>query len=108
MPAVAPADYISRDFQVAGTSGESISIGKSTRADVQAAVGKPKAVRFDNGFEVWAYRIIDQAKAKAAAAKARSQRMEEPPVPETELVVLFDQAGTATKARLGPDVVFVD
>jgi len=87
---------------------EAISIGKSTRADVQAAVGKAKAVRFDNGFEVWAYRIIDQAKAMAAAAKARSQRTEEPPVPETELVVLFDPSGIATKVRLGPDVVFTE
>jgi hypothetical protein len=85
---------------------ESISIGKSMKADVQAAVGKPKAVRFDNGFEVWAYRIIDQDKARAAA-KARPKSAEEP-VPETELVVLFDPSGTATKVRLGPDVVFTD
>ena len=87
---------------------ESISIGKSTKADVHAAVGKAKTVRFENGFEVWAYRIIDQAKAKAAAAKARSGAEEEGPAPETELVVLFDPSGTATKVRLGPDVVFTD
>jgi len=77
-------------------------------ADVHAAVGKAKTVRFENGFEVWAYRIIDQAKAKAAAAKARSGAEEEGPAPETELVVLFDPSGTATKVRLGPDVVFTD
>jgi len=85
---------------VALRSRQSISLGKSTKADVQAALGKAKTVRFDTGFEVWAYRFIDQA-------KARKLRNDEP-VPESELVVLFDPQGVATKVRLGPDVVFSD
>jgi hypothetical protein len=87
---------------------ESIALGKSTRADVQAALGRPKLVRFETGFEVWAYRIEDPAKVKAAVEKARSTREPEDPVPETEIVVLFDPSGTATKLRIGPDVVFKD
>ena len=79
---------------------ESISIGKSTKADVHAAMGSAKTVRFESGFEVWAYRIID-----AAAAKARSRGAREEPVRATELVILFDPSGTATKVRPGPDVV---
>jgi hypothetical protein len=65
-----------------------------------AGVGKPKTVRFETGFEVWAYRFIDQAKARKLG--------KDDPVPETELVVLFDPSGTATKVRVGPDVVFSD
>jgi hypothetical protein len=79
---------------------ESIALGKSTKADVQAALGRAKAVRFETGFEVWAYRFIDQAKARKLG--------KDDPVPETELVVLFDPSGTATKVRVGPDVVFTD
>jgi YD repeat-containing protein len=85
---------------VATRARQSISLGKSTKSDVLAGVGKPKAVRFETGFEVWAYRFIDQAKARKLG-KAD-------PVPETELVVLFDPSGTATKVRVGPDVVFSD
>jgi hypothetical protein len=89
-------------------SRQSITLGRSTKSDVAAVVGKPKSVRFDTGFEVWAYRIIDQSKAKAEAAKAQRRGEQEPPVSETEIVVLFDPSGVATKVRLGPDVVFKD
>ena len=85
---------------VASRARQSISIGKSTKSDVVAGVGKPKVVRFETGFEVWAYRLIDQVKARKLA--------KDEPVPETELVVLFDPQGVATKVRLGPDVVFTD
>ena len=85
---------------VAIRSRQSVTLGKSTKADVQATLGKARTVRFETGFEVWAYRLIDQA-------KARKLRDDEP-VPESELVVLFDPQGVATKVRLGPDVVFSD
>ncbi len=85
---------------VAVRARNSISLGKSTKADVAAAVGKAKSVRFETGFEVWAYRFIDQEKARKLG--------EDEPVPETELVVLFDPRGVATKVRVGPDVVFTD
>src|SRR5262245_20312854 len=85
---------------VAVRARSSIALGKSTKADVASAVGKPKAVRFETGFEVWAYRFIDQEKVRKLG--------KDEPVPESELVVLFDPSGIATKVRLGPDVVFAD
>jgi hypothetical protein len=80
-----------------------IAVGKSTKADVMAALGKSMAVPFDSGFEVWAYRI--QEPAKAPPRKAQSK--EDPPKApqrETELLVLFAPSGIATKTRLGPEV----
>ena len=57
--------------------------GKSTRADVRAALGETQAIRFDTGYEVWAYRV---ANTKSA-----------------EFVVLFGPSGTVAKTRVRPD-----
>ena len=65
----------------------SIGVGTSTKSDVLATLGRTKAIRFDSGFEVWAYEIKDPAR-----------------VQESELVVLFAPSGIAIKTRLGPDL----
>jgi hypothetical protein len=64
-----------------------IGIGHSTKADVSSALGKAIVVSFDSGYAVWVYRWGDPDKPTRAA---------------TELVVLFDPSGLATKARLRP------
>lgn len=79
-----------------------IALGKSTKADVRAALGKSMVVPFDSGFEVWAYRIQDPA--KAAPGKTESKGQPKEPPRETELVVLFAPSGIATKTRIGPEV----
>jgi len=61
--------------------------GKSSKADVLAALGAAIVVSFDSGYEVWVYRWRGRDSTKRAA---------------TELVVLFDPSGLATKARLRP------
>lgn len=60
--------------------------GKSTRADVQAALGKPIAVPFASGWEAWVYRWGDDARKDSA----------------TELVILFSPDGIVEKARVRP------
>lgn len=65
----------------------SVVPGKSTRADVVAALGTAIVLSFDSGFEVWVYRWRGSDKTTRAA---------------TELVVLFDPSGLATKVRLRP------
>jgi hypothetical protein len=69
-----------------------IVIGKSTRADVLAALGKTTVVSFDSGFEVWIYRYRGDALAAGTAAKASPG--------EAEFVVLFNPSGVATKTRI--------
>jgi hypothetical protein len=64
-----------------------VVIGRSTRAEVTAALGRPIAVPFDSGWEVWVYRWPGAEPTPRAA---------------TELVVLFPPGGAASKARIRP------
>lgn len=84
-------------LRLAGTKGistqdvrDAIAIGKSTKGDVIAALGKTTAIHFDSGFEVWVYRYADEAASgKATPATA-------------EFVVLFAPTGIVTKTRIRP------
>ena len=58
-----------------------LSIGKSTKADVRAALGEAVVVDFPSGYEVWVYK-------------------ENPPAPNAELVLLFEPSGILTKTRV--------
>lgn len=82
-----------------------IAIGKSTKADVMAALGRSMVVLFDSGFEVWTYRIKDPV--KAIPGKTESKGPPKEPPRETELVVLFAPSGIATKTRIRPPVAVV-
>ena len=62
-----------------------IVVGKSTKADVSAALGKTTAIPFDSGYEVWVYHLAGEG----SAARGR-----------TEFVVLFSPAGVVTKTRI--------
>lgn len=64
---------------------EAVSIGKSTKADVRAALGQALVVDFDSGYEVWVYR--ERLKDKA-------------PPPAAELVLLFAPSGVLSKTRI--------
>jgi hypothetical protein len=64
-----------------------IAVGKSAKADVAAALGRAIVIPFDSGYEVWVYRWAGSDKTTRAA---------------TELVVLFEPSGLATKVRVRP------
>ena len=90
-----PATAISTD-----NARNAVTIGKSTKADVIAALGKTTVVSFDSGFEVWVYHIMGDTPVKVswwertdATKKARGK---------TEFVVLFAPSGTVTKTRIRP------
>jgi hypothetical protein len=72
-----------RDAQAA------VSIGKSTKADVEAALGKAIVVSFDSGYEVWVYR-----EKGAGGLFARPTR------DNAELVLLFEPPGVLRKSRI--------
>ena len=60
-------------------------VGKSTKADVRAALGEAVVVDFESGYEVWVYR--QRPPEKEPAAKA-------------ELVLLFAPSGILAKTRV--------
>jgi len=73
------------EIRSAQAAAGTIAVGRSTKADVRAALGEAIVVDFESGYEVWVYRERLGQKAK-------------PPV--TELVLLFDPRGTLTKTRI--------
>jgi hypothetical protein len=64
---------------------DSISIGKSTKENIRAALGEPVIIGFDSGYEVWLY---------------RERLPDQKPPPRTEFVLLFAPSGIVTKARI--------
>lgn len=63
---------------------DAIITGKSTKADVLAALGKTKVVSFDSGFEVWVYQYDRGMRGT------------------NEFVVLFAPSGIVAKTRIRP------
>lgn len=76
-----------RDSQLSMQGAQAMVLpGTSTKADVTAALGPATVVRFDSGYEVWAYR-------------------EKPPkseIPGAEFVILFTPSGIVQKTRIRP------
>ena len=73
------------EIRSARGAADTIAVGKSTKADVRAALGEAIVVDFESGYEVWVY-------------KERLAEKRKPPA--TELVLLFDPSGTLTKTRI--------
>ena len=65
---------------------DAVAIGSATKADVLAALGSGKVVKFDSGFEVWVYK---DKNASATEDKA-------------EFVILFTPSGIVKKTRIRP------
>lgn len=81
----APSSSAFRDTTLTVQSAsDRVVPGQSTRLEVSAALGPATVIRFDSGFEVWAYR----------AQSAGSGQV------DTELVVLFSPSGVVQKKRL--------
>jgi hypothetical protein len=68
-------------------AGDAITVGKSTKAEVMAMLGKTTVVSFDSGYEVWVYQITGEQWATRGI---------------TEFVVLFAPSGIVTKTRIRP------
>lgn len=67
-------------------AGESaLAAGRSTKADVRAALGEATVVDFASGYEVWVY---------------RERAQEKEPAPRAELVLLFAPSGILTRTRV--------
>lgn len=84
-PRKEPAPLRPGEIVSAQAAARSISVGKSTKADVRAALGEATVVDFSSGYEVWVYRERLKEKAKP---------------PPTELVLLFAPSGILAKTRV--------
>ena len=73
------------EVRSAQSASDALAIGKSTKAEVRAALGEAVVVDFDSGYAVWVYKEPPKEKAQP---------------PATELVLLFDPSGTLAKTRI--------
>lgn len=80
-----------------------ITIGKSTKVDVLAALGNTPVISFDSGFEVWVYRYAGDTPAKAGAVE-RNERAGSgnATLGLSEFVLLFAPSGIVAKIRIRP------
>jgi hypothetical protein len=82
---------------------DAIIIGKSTKADVMAALGKTTAIRFDSGYEVWVYRVTGGISASlGGGGPFRRADSDKRALDRTEFVVLFAPSGVVAKTRIRP------
>jgi hypothetical protein len=79
---------------------DAVVVGKSTKADVVAALGETLAIRFDSGYEVWVYKLSDYA-SPARPTRATASDNAWPWTPP-EFVILFGPSGVAAKTRIRP------
>ena|SRR5947207_223736 len=84
-PTPKPAALLPGEVRSAQAARDTLSIGKSTKAQVRAALGQAVVVDFHSGYEVWVYREKPPEKA---------------PSPTSELVLLFEPSGILTKTRI--------
>jgi hypothetical protein len=75
------------EIRSAQAANDTVFSGKSTKADVRAALGEPVMIPFDSGYEVWVYRQKEKPQDTA-------------PRPSTELVLLFGPSGIVNKTRI--------
>lgn len=102
-PDASTAAERSRATVSAHNAWDAITIGKSTKADVLAALGKTQVIRFDSGFEVWVYRYQGDAQAKASPAQRSEPAASATGAPgNAEFVVLFAPSGVVAKTRIRP------
>jgi hypothetical protein len=69
----------------AQAAADAVTIGKSTKADVRAALGDAVMIDFESGYEVWVYR--ERLREKATP-------------PPTEFVLLFAPSEVLAKTRI--------
>ena len=84
-PAPKPVPLAAGEIRSANAAQSGLAIGKTTKADVRAALGEGTMVNFDSGYEVWVY---------------RQPALEQTKTPAGELVLLFEPSGILAKTRV--------
>ena len=79
---------------------DAIAVGRSTKADVLAALGKTLAIRFDSGYEVWLYQLAEDPRLSTAPGQRAARSDKSPADASAELVILFEPSGVVAKTRV--------
>jgi hypothetical protein len=86
---------------IPASSRDVLVVGKSSKADVIAALGRTKAVRFDSGYEVWVYQYKgDTPGSIAMRARLEHAILGKGTLGNTEFVLLFGPSGVLEKTRI--------
>ena len=88
-PELPPFRDASMSLQAAS---DTITLGKTTKAEALATLGPATVVKFDSGFEVWVYRSYQTNGPKSPDAD----------VAPAEFVILFTPKGIVSKTRIRP------
>jgi len=83
---------------------DDVAVGKSTKADIIAALGETLVISFDTGYEVWVYRLANAGADGAAPTRriARSGSEKAWSPSPAEFVILFAPNGVVAKTRIRP------
>ena len=76
-----------------------VAAGRSTKADVRAALGETLVISFDTGYEVWVYRLANDGRANTGLGQLFGSERDRT---AGELVVLFAPSGVVAKTRTRP------
>lgn len=105
MAIFAVAQCIATEYQVnqaprSDAIYSSITVGKTTRGDLDAALGAATVLSFDPGYEVWVYKNEIRSGAMAALLPTLSAAALMTPQRTREVAVMFDMAGRVRKYRI--------
>jgi hypothetical protein len=78
-------------------AAQTIVVGKSTRADIEAAFGRANVTRFANGYELWLYQV---GYSKAVDSVPYVNLVVSSADNKRELSILFDKDGVVKKYLL--------
>jgi hypothetical protein len=79
---------------------DAITVGRSTKADVLAALGRTLAISFDSGYEVWLYRLADDPRLSTPPGQRAARSDKSRADASAELVILFEPSGVVAKTRV--------
>jgi hypothetical protein len=105
IPIVGPAlNRATRITTIAAHSAtDAITVGKSTKADVLAALGRTSAIHFDSGYEIWVYKYEGKDDYSPSVEELIDHAVSgNGTLGKTEFVVLFAPSGVVTKTRVRP------
>ncbi|WP_317202205.1 hypothetical protein [Janthinobacterium sp.] len=77
-----------------------ITVGKTTKAELDTSLGSAKALSFDTGYEVWVYHTREEAAGLARYLPAIGKTALFIPERKWEVVVLFHPDGVVKKYRI--------